>query len=78
MDGNDRIGARSGVNQIGVRAHNERLILSLVRRGGGLPGAEIAKLTALSPQTVSNILRKLENDGFLRRGAPRRGRVARS
>lgn len=75
MDGNDRIGARSGVNQIGVRAHNERLILSLVRRGGGLPGAEIAKLTALSPQTVSNILRKLENDGFLRRGAPQRGRV---
>ncbi|MEI4487491.1 ROK family transcriptional regulator [Frigidibacter sp. MR17.14] len=75
MDGNDRIGARSGVNQIGVRAHNERLILSLVRRGGGLPGAEIAKLTALSPQTVSNILRKLENDGFMTRGAPQRGRV---
>ena len=38
MDGNDRIGARSGVNQIGVRAHNERLILSLIRRSGGLPG----------------------------------------
>ncbi|APX23407.1 MAG: ROK family transcriptional regulator [Rhodobacteraceae bacterium] len=75
MDGNDRIGARSGVNQIGVRAHNERLILSLIRRSGGLPGAEIAKQTALSPQTVSNILRKLENDGFLRRGAPQRGRV---
>lgn len=75
MDGNDRIGARSGFNQIGVRAHNERLILSLIRRGGALSGAEIAKRTALSAQTVSNILRKLENDGFLTRGAPQRGRV---
>ncbi|MEI4472287.1 ROK family transcriptional regulator [Frigidibacter sp. MR17.24] len=75
MDGNDRIGSRSGVNQIGVRAHNERLILSLIRRGGALPGAEIAKRTALSAQTVSNILRKLENDGFLARGEPQRGRV---
>ena len=49
-----------GVNQSGVRDHNERLILSVIRTHGSLPGADIAKLTGLSPQTVSIILRKLE------------------
>ncbi|SFH79355.1 ROK family transcriptional regulator [Albimonas pacifica] len=66
---------RPGVNLTGVRAHNERLILSLIQRHGEMPGAELAKLAELSPQTVSNILRRLEADGFLRRGAPQRGRV---
>lgn len=64
-----------GVNQSGVRDHNERLILSVIRTHGGLPGAEIAKLTGLSPQTVSIILRKLEKNGFLARGEPVRGKV---
>lgn len=64
-----------GVNQRGVRDHNERLILSVIRGQGGLPGSEIAKTTGLSPQTVSIILRKLEGDGILLRGEPVRGRV---
>lgn len=64
-----------GVNQRGVREHNERLILSVIRSRGGLPGADIAKLTGLSPQTVSIILRKLEKDDFLVRGEPVRGKV---
>merc|ERR1711916_116274 len=64
-----------GVNQSGVRDHNERLILSVIRSRGGLPGAEIAKVTGLSPQTVSIILRKLEKTGFLMRGDPVRGKV---
>lgn len=66
---------RSGVNQIGVREINERLILSLIQRHGGMPGSELAKRTDLSAQTVSNILRKLENEGFLKRGTPKRGKV---
>lgn len=64
-----------GVNQKGVRDHNERLILTVIRRHGGLPGAEIAKVTGLSPQTVSIILRKLEKDKLLLRGEPVRGKV---
>lgn len=64
-----------GANQTGLRAHNERLIMTLIHRHGAMPGADIAKETELSPQTVSNILRKLETDGFLVRGTPQRGRV---
>ncbi|MGG7564542.1 ROK family transcriptional regulator [Rhodovulum sp. DZ06] len=65
----------AGMNLTGVRAHNERLVMSLLQRGGAMPGAELAKRSGLSPQTVSNILRRLEAEGFLTRGAPQRGRV---
>ena len=67
--------AHSGVNQSGVRAHNERLLLSMLHRHGPLPGSDIARHSGLSPQTVSVILRKLEADGLLRRGDTVRGRV---
>ena len=64
-----------GSNQSRVRAYNERLVLSLVRRLGHLSKAEIARHTGLSPQTVSVIMRSLEQDGLLMRGEPRRGKV---
>ncbi len=64
-----------GVNQKGVRNHNERLILSMLQRHGALSGSTIAKGTQLSAQTVSVILRKLEADGLLTKGAPVKGRV---
>ena len=64
-----------GANQVGVRAYNERLILSMIQRHGELPGRDIAELTSLSAQTVSNILRGLEAEDFLLRRDPRRGRV---
>ncbi|WP_422062581.1 ROK family transcriptional regulator [Shimia sp.] len=64
-----------GVNQSGVRAHNERLLLSLIQRHGGMSGVELARRMGLSPPAVSTILRKLETDGLLRRGAPVRGKV---
>ncbi|MCK8464478.1 ROK family protein [Aliiroseovarius sp. S1339] len=75
MDGgtiNDRSG---GVNQRGVRDHNERLLLSMLQRRGAMPGIDLARKTGLSPQTVSVILRKLEKDGILKRGEPIRGKV---
>jgi predicted NBD/HSP70 family sugar kinase len=75
MDGNEIRRLSDGANQTGVRAHNERLILSVVQRHGEMPGSDIARLTGLSAQTVSNILRKLEVEGFLQRRAPKRGRV---
>lgn len=64
-----------GSNQSGVRAHNERLVLSLLRRDGPLAKAEIARLTGLSAQTVSVIMRGLETEEMLLRGTPRRGKV---
>lgn len=64
-----------GTNQAGMRAHNERLVLSLVRRHGSLAKSEIARMTGLSAQTVSVIMRHLEADHLLRRGEPQRGRV---
>jgi predicted NBD/HSP70 family sugar kinase len=64
-----------GTNQSGMRAQNERLVLSLVRRHGPLAKSEIARITGLSAQTVSVIMRQLEADRLLRRGEPQRGRV---
>lgn len=64
-----------GANQMRVRAYNERLVLSLVRRHGSQAKSEIAKRTGLSAQTVSVIMRALEKDGLLIRGEPVRGRV---
>ena len=54
-----------GTRQTGVRLYNERLVLSLIRLHGNLPKAEVAKLTGLSAQTVSVIIRQLEADGLL-------------
>ncbi len=64
-----------GSNQAGVRAHNERVVLSLIRRHGALAKAEIARQSGLSAQTVTVIMRALEADGLVLPGAPQRGRV---
>lgn len=64
-----------GSNQAGLRAHNERAVLSLIRRHGELAKSEIARLSRLSPQTASVIMRSLEADGLVLAGEPRRGRV---
>ncbi|WP_416173458.1 ROK family transcriptional regulator [Cypionkella sp.] len=70
----DDLGLR-GSNQSGMRDHNERLVLSLVRQQGGLAKSDIARKTGLSAQTVSVIMRALEQDGLLLRGEPVRGRI---
>jgi predicted NBD/HSP70 family sugar kinase len=67
--------ALRGTNQSGMRDHNERLVLSLVRRHGALAKSDIARMTGLSAQTVSVIMRQLEQDGLLERGEPVRGKV---
>ena len=64
-----------GSTQNGVRLYNERLVLSLIRRHGALPKAEIAKITGLSAQTVSVIVRQLEKDKLLVKGERLRGKV---
>ena len=64
-----------GSNQSGIRAHNERLLLSILRQDGPMAKADIARATGLSAQTVSNIMRGLETDGLIAKGEPQRGRV---
>lgn len=64
-----------GTNQSGMRAHNERLVLSLVRQHGSLSKSDIARMTKLSAQTVSVIMRALEEDGLLLRKEPVRGKI---
>lgn len=64
-----------GVNQSGVRDHNERLLLTLLQRHGPTAGSDLARLANLSPQTVSIILREMEAEGLLARGAPVKGKV---
>lgn len=65
----------TGASQSEVRAHNERLMLSLLHREGAMAGSDMARHTGLSPQTASVILRKLESDGLIRRGETQKGRV---
>ncbi len=64
-----------GLSQRGVRDHNERLLLSLIQRHGGLPAADLSKRAGLSPPTVSSILRRLEAEGLVLKGEPVRGKV---
>ncbi len=71
----DLVSEVRGTNQSGMRAHNEKLVLSLVRRHQALAKSEIARMTGLSAQTVSVIMRQLEGDGLLLRGEPVRGKV---
>ena len=74
--GSDSIAAAArGTTQNGVRLYNERLTLSLIRQYGQLPKAEIARLTGLSAQTVSVIVRQLERDKLVIAGDKQRGKV---
>lgn len=65
----------SGLSQSGVRDHNERLLLSLIQRHGGLPASDLSRRAGLSPPTISTILRGLEAEGLVMRGDPVRGKV---
>ena len=58
-----------------MRLYNERLVLSLIRRYGNAPRAEIARQTGLSAQTIAVIMRQLEADGLVTKQNPQRGRV---
>ncbi len=64
-----------GTNQSGMRDHNERVVLSLLRQHGSLAKTAIARMTGLSAQTSSIIMRMLEADELLSREEPLRGRI---
>src|SRR5664279_710468 len=64
-----------GTNQNGVRLYNERLVLSLIRKEGCLPKAEIARQTGLSAQTITVIMRQLEADHLVVKQGRTRGKI---
>jgi predicted NBD/HSP70 family sugar kinase len=64
-----------GTSQTGVRLYNERLVLSLIRAHQSIPKAEIARLTGLSAQTVSVIVRLLEQDRLVIKGRSVKGKI---
>lgn len=64
-----------GSSQGGLRQYNERVVLQAIRLHGSLAGADIARLTRLTAQTVSLIIKRLIDDGLLVKGEPQRGKV---
>ena len=62
----------SGTNLEHARAHNRRVVIEAIRLHGELTRAELARMTALTPQTVSNIVAELEQAGLLTSRQPRR------
>ncbi len=62
----------SGTNLEHARAHNRRVIIEAIRLHGELTRAELARLTALTPQTVSNIVAELEAAELLVSRQPRK------
>lgn len=65
----------SGMNAISVRSYNERLVLSLLLQTKGLSRMELGKKTGLSAQTVSVIVRSLEQEGLIAKGEAQKGRM---
>ena len=56
-----------GTNLPAVGGYNQTLILDLIRRSGeGLSRVELAEGTGLSAQTISNVARRLLDDGLIR------------
>lgn len=71
-----RIADRSGgMNAVRVRSFNERLVLSLLLQNRGLSRMEIGKRTGLSAQTVSVIVRSLEQESLVIKGEAVKGRM---
>jgi len=64
-----------GSSQGGVRQYNERVVLQAIRQHGAMAGADLARLTRLTAQTVSLITKRLLEDGLLLKHEPVRGKV---
>ena len=58
-----------------MRRHNERLVLTLLRREGAMPRSLLAQATGLSAQAAGNIVKGLIDRGLIAPEARVRGRV---
>ena len=67
------VASLSGTNLEFARSHNRRVVMEAIRLHGRLTRADIARLTALTPQTISNIASELQKLGFLNALTPERG-----
>ena len=65
----------SGLNAVSVRSYNERLLLSLLLQNSSTTRLEIGEQTGLSAQTVSVLVRSLEQEGLVAKGEAQKGRV---
>ncbi len=65
----------AGLNAVSVRTYNERLVLSMLLQHGSTTRFDIGEKTGLSAQTVSVIVRSLEQEGLVTRGEAQRGRM---
>ncbi|WP_368904351.1 ROK family transcriptional regulator [Taklimakanibacter lacteus] len=65
----------AGLNATSVRSYNERLLLSLLLQNNGITRLEIGESTGLSAQTVSVLVRSLEQEGLVVKGKAQKGRV---
>jgi predicted NBD/HSP70 family sugar kinase len=57
------------------RSTNEREVLSLIRQHGALPKATISKMTGLSAQSATVIIKKLETDNLVKRLPAEKGAI---
>ena len=64
-----------GGDSTGLRAYNERLMITAIRQAGALSKAEIARTTGLSGQAATVIVNSLLDDGLLVKREKVRGRV---
>lgn len=64
--------AISGTNLEQAKAHNRRVVIEAIRTNGPLSRAAIARLTALTAQTVSNIVEELEGSELLKADSPQK------
>jgi predicted ArsR family transcriptional regulator len=62
----------SGTNLVQAKSHNRRVVIEAIRTNGPLSRAAIARLTALTAQTVSNIVEELESAKLLQADAPQK------
>jgi biotin operon repressor len=65
----------SGLNSVSIRSYNERLVLSLLLQKEATTRLEIGERTGLSAQTVSVLVRSLEQEGLVAKGPAQKGRI---
>jgi DNA-binding MarR family transcriptional regulator len=70
-----RLGIDRSLEDLGV-TQPQFLVMTMINAYPGVSGAEVARLTMLTPQTISLIVSNLERDGRLHRAvSPDHGRV---
>lgn len=65
----------ASLNAVSVRTYNERLVLSMLLQHGNTTRFDIGEKTGLSAQTVSVIVRSLEQEGLVARSEAQQGRM---